>query len=283
MATRLTTSNHDRDVAGLKYVYPVLSRRSGGLSIGINFNPNNACNWRCVYCQVPNLQLGSAAKMDFALLEAELRFFLQQIASGEFYARFNVPAEQQLIKDIAISGNGEPTSLRQFDRAVGLIAWIAEQAGVLPAAKFVLISNGSLLHRPAVQAGLKLLGSHDGELWFKLDSASESGRALINNCKITRHKLLEHLKVASNLCPTKLQTCVLHYQQAWSLAEKLAYLDLLRELSRLEIRIAQVMLYSIARQSCQPEAGELLAVDVAEMEAFAADIRALGYDVSVSV
>lgn len=77
MSQKLTTSDHSRDIAGLKYVYPVISRRAGGLSIGINFNTNNACNWRCVYCQVPDLVRGAAPEMDFGLLEQELRFFFK--------------------------------------------------------------------------------------------------------------------------------------------------------------------------------------------------------------
>jgi len=40
----LTVTDHSRESAGLTYVYPVLSRRSGGVSVGINLNPNNACN-----------------------------------------------------------------------------------------------------------------------------------------------------------------------------------------------------------------------------------------------
>lgn len=283
MASRLTTTNHDRDIAGLKYVYPVMSRRAGGLSIGINFNPNNACNWRCLYCQVPNLQLGAAPALDFALLADELGFFLKQVKSGEFFDRFEIPSSQRVVKDIAISGNGEPTSLEHFDRAVALIAEIASAAGIFPAAKFVLISNGSLIHREVVQQGLQILARHGGELWFKLDSASDSGRELINRSKIARQKLLRNLRRASALCPTKLQTCMFHYRQAWSDVEKAAYLALLRELKALEIAIVKVMLYSIARPSLQPEAGELQATDTAEMEAFAADIRALGYDVGVSV
>jgi wyosine [tRNA(Phe)-imidazoG37] synthetase (radical SAM superfamily) len=51
----LTVDDHNRDISGMKYIYPVVSRRAGGVSIGINLNVNNACNWRCVYCQVPNL------------------------------------------------------------------------------------------------------------------------------------------------------------------------------------------------------------------------------------
>ncbi|MEZ0245224.1 MAG: radical SAM protein, partial [Methylophilaceae bacterium] len=57
---QLDATDHDRDSAGMTYVYPVVSRRARGVSIGINLNPNNACNWRCIYCQVPNLTRGAA-------------------------------------------------------------------------------------------------------------------------------------------------------------------------------------------------------------------------------
>ncbi|HNA69478.1 MAG TPA: radical SAM protein, partial [Nitrosomonas sp.] len=76
------------------YVYPVISRRSGGVSIGINLNPNNACNWRCIYCQVPNLTRGSAPKIDLPLLEQELRIFLRELLEGDFMSR-QVPPECQ--------------------------------------------------------------------------------------------------------------------------------------------------------------------------------------------
>ena len=42
----LSVSDHDRNSAGLTYVYPVISRRAGGVSVGVNLNVNNACNWR---------------------------------------------------------------------------------------------------------------------------------------------------------------------------------------------------------------------------------------------
>jgi wyosine [tRNA(Phe)-imidazoG37] synthetase (radical SAM superfamily) len=60
-------------------VYPVVSRRAGGVSVGINLNPNNKCNWRCIYCQVPNLARGNAPKIDVAQLRAELTGFLREI------------------------------------------------------------------------------------------------------------------------------------------------------------------------------------------------------------
>ena len=145
MTPQLTTTNHARDIAGLKYIYPVISRRAGGLSIGVNFNTNNACNWRCIYCQVPNLQRGTAPELDFALLEEELTFFLLSVTQGNFFDQFNVPVEQRIIKDIAISGNGEPTSLKPFAKVVRLIGEIATRFNLFQNSKFVLISNGSLL------------------------------------------------------------------------------------------------------------------------------------------
>ena len=34
-----------------RFVYAVVSRRSGGVSIGVNLNPDKYCNFDCVYCQ----------------------------------------------------------------------------------------------------------------------------------------------------------------------------------------------------------------------------------------
>ena len=76
----LSVNDHNRDVTGMTYVYPVVSRRAGGVSIGINLNPNNACNWACVYCQVDNLTRGGPPPIDLDLLERELAGFLWAIA-----------------------------------------------------------------------------------------------------------------------------------------------------------------------------------------------------------
>ncbi len=282
--TILTTTNHSRDIAGLKYLYPVLSRRAGGLSIGINFNTNNACNWRCVYCQVPDLKIGAAPDLDFQLLEEELRFFLDDVLNGDFYQRFHVDDDKRVIKDIAISGNGEPTSLKDFDRAVALIGKVATEAGVLPQSHFVLITNGSLLHRPAVQNGLKILNEYGGEVWFKLDSATEEGRSLINNAGQSLQASVDNLLLSAKLCPTKLQTCLLDFdKQGLSSKEKDALLELLKSIKTKGYALKHVMLYTIARQSLQPESGRLERLSMETLNAFAEEIRLLGFEVSVCV
>ena len=203
MPRQLLITNHSRDIAGLKYIYPVISRRAGGLSIGVNFNPNNACNWRCIYCQVPNLKPGNAPEMDLGLLSTELTGFLDYVRQGAFFADYNIDPALRFIKDIAISGNGEPTSLKNFPQAVSLIAEVATQAGIFPVSKFVLISNGSLIHQEPVQAGLAAFASHNGELWLKLDSATPSGRKRVNNTGQSQDKLLENIGVASKLSAVK--------------------------------------------------------------------------------
>ncbi|RLA25158.1 MAG: radical SAM protein, partial [Gammaproteobacteria bacterium] len=145
--SKLTVKNHDRDIAGYQYIYPVISRRSGGLSIGINFNTNNACNWRCVYCQVPDLTIGAAPELDFDLLATELSDFLQDVLHGSFYDRYQLEPEMRVIKDIAISGNGEPTSVKEFTKAIATIIRLVEQAKIPDPFQYILISNGSLMHK----------------------------------------------------------------------------------------------------------------------------------------
>ncbi|MEX0791938.1 MAG: radical SAM protein, partial [Pirellulaceae bacterium] len=45
-------TQHERGFEANKFVYPVLSRRSKGISLGVNLNPDKRCNFDCIYCQV---------------------------------------------------------------------------------------------------------------------------------------------------------------------------------------------------------------------------------------
>ena len=238
MTKQLTTIDHSRNVVGLKYVYPVISRRAGGLSIGINVNTNNACNWRCVYCQVPELVRGTAPEMNFQLLEEEFKFFLDQVLNGDFYDQFNVPEQNRVIKDIAISGNGEPTSIKNLDRVIALIGKIATQKKVFPESDFILITNGSLMHQKGVQNGLRALNRYRGQVWFKLDSATEQGRKKINNAQLSNKKVLENLQLSTTLCETSIQMCMINYLSIEeSKNENKAYLQLLELLKKTRLRL----------------------------------------------
>ncbi|MEZ4445105.1 MAG: hypothetical protein R3B72_38890 [Polyangiaceae bacterium] len=81
---RLTVADHDRDATGQRCVYAVVSRRARGVSVGVNLNPNNACNWRCIYCRVPDLTRGLGPAIDLPLLGRELDELLDDIVDGDF-------------------------------------------------------------------------------------------------------------------------------------------------------------------------------------------------------
>lgn len=278
----MNTTDHSRDSAGLTYVYPVISRRAGGVSIGINLNPNNACNWRCVYCQVPDLKRGSAPRINLNRLETELRSFLHELTAGD-YMQQHVPLEARKIHDIALSGNGEPTSAKEFEPVIELIGRVKNDFALPAELKIVLITNGSLIHRPAVQAGLKRMGELNGEIWFKFDRASNKERQDINNTSISLRKIQEHLRIAASLCPTWLQTCVFQLDgMPPSNEETAAYLSFLQQLTHDEIPLQGVLLYGIARPSLQPEASRLSKVSDAWLSQFGEHIKRTGYAVRIS-
>ena len=85
---KLSFANHSRSFANYTYIYPVVSRRSQGISLGVNLNINNACNWRCVYCQVDDLIRGKPIDIDLTKLEQELDSMLDSIIHGDFLTQF---------------------------------------------------------------------------------------------------------------------------------------------------------------------------------------------------
>ncbi|MDD4927802.1 MAG: radical SAM protein [Gallionella sp.] len=281
--TILNVVDHDRNSAQMRYVYPVVSRRSGGVSVGINLNPNNACNWRCLYCQVPNLARGTAPPVDLALLDAELRAFLTELLHGDFMQK-RVPEGARRINDIALSGNGEPTSAAEFSRVIELIARIRAELELPESVKTVLITNGSLLHRPDVQQGLRDMANIQGEVWFKLDRASASGMQRINDTHASIDRVRLNLVAAIASCPTWLQTCWFSLDgMPPSVQDEDDYLAFVAGLLRDGHPLQGVLLYGLARPSQQAEAPRLLALPGALMQAFAARITRLGVPVKVSV
>jgi wyosine [tRNA(Phe)-imidazoG37] synthetase (radical SAM superfamily) len=279
---KLTTQDHRRDSAELTYLYPVLSRRSGGVSIGVNLNPNNACNWQCRYCQVPDLVRGAAPEIDLARLRQQLSTLLGAITAGTFFNRFDVPDDCRRVCDIAISGNGEPTSSLAFPAVIDLIGVAAGEAGLLGHIKLVLITNGSLIRRSHVRAGLIRWSALGGEVWFKIDSATSAGLQRINRVGRSPAAMAQDLATCAELCPTWIQTCLFQLDgEAPSGVERQAYVDFLAARLQAGITLRGVMLYGLARPSLQAEASRLSPLSAEWMESFAERLRELGLTVTV--
>ena len=279
---RLDVTDHDRYREGMTYVYPVVSRRAGGVSVGVNLNPNDACNWRCVYCQVPGLVRGKGPAIALSQLGEELRFMLGQIVHGDFLTT-RVPEGSRRLNDVAFSGNGEPTSSPDFGAAVDLVGEVLAELGLTGAVKVVLITNGSLVEQPRVAAGLERLATLNGEVWFKLDRATAAGLSAVNSTPMDPADHLRRLRHAAQRCPTWIQTCMFARDgEPPSSAERAAYLDALRALVADATPLRGVLLYGLARESHQPEAPTLSPLPAAWLEALAAEIEALGLTCSVS-
>ena len=280
---RLSTRDHDRGAARLEYVYPVVSRRARGVSIGVNLNPNKACNWRCVYCQVPGLQRGVSPEIDLEQLERELTEMLEDVVRGDFMERA-VPEDSRRLNDIALSGDGESTTSAQFAEVVAVIGRVMHEFELVGRIKLVLITNGSLIQREYVQRGLARMAELGGEVWFKLDSATLEGRAAMNDERAGLERAESNLRRAAELCPTWIQTCVLaRNDEPPSSAEQEAYLALIQRLVADATPLGGVLLYGLERQSHQPEAAELSKLPERWLTEFAQRIEERGLPVRISV
>ncbi|MBI4755148.1 MAG: radical SAM protein [Betaproteobacteria bacterium] len=277
---QLSTSDHSRDNAGLRYVYAVASRRSGGVSIGVNLNPNNACNWRCIYCQVPGLVRGGAPHIDVEWLASELRQFLHEALSGGV-RQAGKQGESARVVDIALSGNGEPTSAREFPEVVSLIGAAIEEFGLGGSVTPRLITNGSLVLRERVGEGLRRLAGIGGEVWFKVDAGTAAGFGRINSVSLNSAQVVRWLAHCSSLCRTWVQSCMFALDGAGPTAEEIdRYLEILA--SAEPHRLAGVHLYGLARNSSQPERPRLTRLADDEMRKIAAAIEKIGLTVRVS-
>jgi wyosine [tRNA(Phe)-imidazoG37] synthetase (radical SAM superfamily) len=284
MQNFLTVSDHNRDVSGMKYIYPVVSRRAGGVSIGINLNINNACNWRCIYCQVPNLTRGTPPPIEVEVLARELRSFLTYALHGDFMSRY-IAEEYRQLKDIAFSGNGEPTSAKEFSDVLLLVEKVLREFNLLSehhenSIKIRLITNGSLMDKPAVLNSMRHLAKCNGEVWFKLDAGTKAGIARINDVTLNPQSHIERLKHCAEICPTFIQTCLFEIDgEPPKESDIAAYLALISQVKHL---VRGVHLYGLARPSYQAEAPRLSRLSHAALESIANRIRQAGFTVYVS-
>src|SRR5215468_1463371 len=117
--------SHERRWEENRYVYAVVSRRSGGVSIGINLNPDKACNFDCIYCQVDRTTPPAVREVELPRLAEELDAVLTAERDGTLYDAppfAALPAGRRGVRDIAFSGDGEPTTYPRFEEAVTIAA-----------------------------------------------------------------------------------------------------------------------------------------------------------------
>jgi wyosine [tRNA(Phe)-imidazoG37] synthetase (radical SAM superfamily) len=248
-------THHERSFEDHRFVYPVISRRSRGLSIGVNLNPDKICNFDCVYCQVDRRIPGETNFVGLAELLRELETLLRLGATGALFDRGKfreTPAALRRLNDIAFSGDGEPTTHRNIDEVVSACAALKRRLG-LDDVRMVLITNASMFHRPHVREALRTLDANQGEIWAKLEAGTEAYFRQIDRTPIPFRQILVNIAEAASIRPIVIQSLFLSFHgQAPPAGELDAYCDRLREILDRGGRIRSVQVYTVARRPADP-------------------------------
>jgi wyosine [tRNA(Phe)-imidazoG37] synthetase (radical SAM superfamily) len=256
---------HERSFETNRFVYPVVSRRSGGLSIGVNLNPDKVCNFDCIYCQVNRVERSETRFVEIDPLLAELDGMLGLVRSGAIWRQpkfRETPGAFRRLNDIAFSGDGEPTTYRNFDEIIERCAGL-KRAHELDEVKLVLITNASMFHRPHVERGLEIFDANQGEIWAKLDAGTAEYYHLVDRTTIPFQQILDNITAAARRRPLVIQSLFMRVNgQSPTPAELDAYCDRLREIVAAggQIRLAQI--YTVARRPAESYVAPLADAEV---------------------
>ena len=272
----LTITNHDRNIFQGKYIYPVVSRRAGGLSLGINLNTNNACNWQCIYCEVPNLVRGKPETIDLYELENELDYWLDQIVNKSFLSQYTKSKTE--FKDIAFSGNGEPTASKQFKDVISILIKKIDEYK-LDRIIIRLITNGSYMAKPETQEALSLLSNLKREIWFKIDQTNKDGVKIINQVSLSISSVKKNLEASLKNNPTVIQTCLFKLNEELPSLQSLE--DYIKFMEPYKDKIKGIHLYSLARKSEQTNEHKLTRLTVSELKVIADKIKVLNIPIQI--
>ncbi|HVU89375.1 MAG TPA: radical SAM protein [Pirellulales bacterium] len=256
---------HPRSFETNRFVYPVVSRRSGGVSIGVNLNPDKVCNFDCIYCQVDRVSTSETRFVGTEQLLAELDHMLRLVTSGELFThpRFrDTPAALRRLNDIAFSGDGEPTTYRDFDEIVSACAAVKRRHG-LDQVKMVLITNASMFHRPAVERGLAILDQNQGEIWAKLEAGTDAYYHLVERTTIPFRRILDNIAAAARVRPLVIQSLFMRIDNVPPGDVELnAFCDRLNEITAAGGQLSLVQIYTVARRPAESNVTPLTNAEV---------------------
>jgi wyosine [tRNA(Phe)-imidazoG37] synthetase (radical SAM superfamily) len=254
-----TAFGRPRDLLGNRFVYAAISQRARGLSIGVNLNPDKRCSFDCVYCEVDRDTPGRGQRVDVKVMASELQRLLvhqHEGRLGELAWFRNLPSELLELKEVALSGYGEPTLCPNFDEVVREVLYL-RSTRKLPFFKTVLITNGTGLDLPPVLAGLDLLCEQD-EIWVKLDAGTEAYYEQVNRPTLPFWRILANILALSKKRPVIIQSLfplVNGQEPPWEEIEE--YAQRLKELKAAGAQISLVQVYSAHRPPHRPNCEHL--------------------------
>jgi wyosine [tRNA(Phe)-imidazoG37] synthetase (radical SAM superfamily) len=254
-----TAFGRPRNPLANRFVYAVISQRARGLSIGVNLNPDKRCDFDCVYCEVNRDEPGLEPRVDVPIMSAELEGLLTKVQNQEHHAVEwfrHLPLELLNLKEVALSGDGEPTLCPNFYEVTREVVCIRSK-GSYPFFKIVLITNTAGLDLPNVARGLELLSPKD-EIWVKLEAGTQEYMDKINRPGIPLWKVLANILAVARSRPVIIQSLFPLVDDAGPPREEIEqYVKRLGELAAEGAQISMVQVYSAHRPSHRPNCKHL--------------------------
>jgi wyosine [tRNA(Phe)-imidazoG37] synthetase (radical SAM superfamily) len=248
-----------REFSRNRFVYTVISARSRGLSIGVNLNPDAQCNFNCVYCEVDRRKPAEARALNVSVMIGELRQALALVCSGQIrsHPRFaHLPPDLTELRQVTLSGDGEPTLCPQFAEAVRAIVQLRALQD-FPDFKLALLTNATGLDLKQVEQGLELFGPGD-EIWAKLDAGSPDYFERVNLPDCSLAKVMGNILQVARNRPVVIQSLFPRLDGEGPSAEEIErYVGRLQELRAGGAMISLVQIYSATRPMTNPRCGHL--------------------------
>jgi wyosine [tRNA(Phe)-imidazoG37] synthetase (radical SAM superfamily) len=251
-------SEHSRQFEQLRFAYPVVSRRSRGLSLGLNVNPDKVCNFDCPYCQVDRTKPPRDKQVDYDVMIGEIDALMGMAVSGEIWQhpRFSdTPPKLRRINDIAFAGEGEPTTFSRLGEAIRDARLVLKKHR-LSQTRIIVLTNALLLHKPEVMAALHELESGPYEIWAKLDGGTQEYFDYIAGRKVSLKRVVENITACARELEVTIQ-CLLPTRDGKDPgnAEALAIADRINEIRRGGGNLRLVQVYTTARRPAEDSIG----------------------------
>lgn len=242
-----------------RYVYVIVSARARGLSVGVNLNPERRCNFDCLYCEVPRPFSSNNPPVEVEVMAREVEETLAYVQSDRLRQHpvlGTLPREFVQFRHVALSGLGEPTLCPNFVEVVQALAHL-RVLGRQCYFHLVLVTNGSQLDQPNVQAGLKYFLPAD-EIWIKLDAGTPEYYHKINRTPVPYEKILHNILLLGRQRPVVIQSLFVAVDGEDPPARQIEqYAQRLKELKQNGAQIALVQVYSATRPTHQPACSHL--------------------------
>ena len=231
------------DFMGNRFVNVAISSQAGGLSIVVNLNPETVNESNGASSEFER-SATKKSRLPVEIMALELRQALQVVHQGQLRLRptfQSMPAELLKLRHVALTGDGDPTSVPNFTEAIQAVTWLRALGDYF---KIVLITKGTCVHHPEVLQGIESLTKSD-EIWFTLDGGSRTFSGKGDHTDGPPERILANVLLIGRKRPVVIQSSFpLIKGQEQPLAEIHKYVVRLKELTEAGAQISQVQIYS---------------------------------------